>query len=41
LVSLCREFLTVETTTDPCDRKAISLWQAIEAVTVFENAAAL
>ena len=41
LVSLCREFLTVETTTDPSDRKAISLWQAIEAVTVFENAAAL
>ena len=31
----------VETTTGPCDRKAISLWQAIEAVTVFENAAAL
>ena len=40
LVSLCREFLTVETTTDPSDRKAIALWQAIEAVTVFENATA-
>jgi predicted dehydrogenase len=41
LTSLCREFLTTETATDPSDRKAISLWQAIEDVTTFENAAAL
>jgi predicted dehydrogenase len=34
LVSLCREFLSAETTTDPLDRKAIALWQAIEDVTV-------
>jgi hypothetical protein len=40
-MSLCREFLTTETATAPSDRQAISLWQAIEDVTTFENAAAL
>jgi predicted dehydrogenase len=40
LESLCREFLTTETTTVTSDRKAISLWQAIEAITVRETAAA-
>jgi predicted dehydrogenase len=38
LVPLCREFLTAETLTDPSDRKAIALWQAIEEVTVRETA---
>jgi predicted dehydrogenase len=37
LVPLCREFLTTETATDPSDRKAIALWQAIEDVTVRES----
>jgi predicted dehydrogenase len=41
LMSLCREFLTTETATAPSDRQAISLWQAIEDVTTFENAATL
>jgi predicted dehydrogenase len=38
LVPLCREFLTTETRTDPSDRKTIALWQAIEEVTVREDA---
>jgi predicted dehydrogenase len=41
LVQLCREFLTAETTTDTSDRKAISLWQAIEEVTVRQDASKL
>jgi predicted dehydrogenase len=37
LVALCREFLTTETNTPLVDRGVISLWQAIEDVTVREG----
>ena len=39
LMSLCREFLTAETTTIISDRQTIFLWQAVEDVTTFENTA--
>jgi predicted dehydrogenase len=37
LIPLCHEFLTAEKTTDPSDRKAIALWQALESITVREG----